>query len=101
MMETVIQVIGWAGLVFGVLGAVAVLKLALLTLRVLRQIDKLVRLSRDAAEGLLVNLRPHSRLPAAVQAAEALAEESAAIAVMATNIERELLAAGRRGGAEA
>lgn len=89
-METVMQVLGWAGLAGAVLGAVVVLKLALLILRVLRQIELLVRIARDGAEGLLVNLGPLSSLGALEQPAAAVGEESAAIATLTTRIERRL-----------
>lgn len=98
-METVIEVIGWSGLLGAVLGAVAALKLALLILRVLRQIDQLVATAREGAERLLLNLAPLSRVPAAEQAAEALAEESAMLGAAAATIERELpTVAGPRAG---
>ncbi len=89
-MDTVIQVAGWSGLVGALLGTVAVLKLALLILRVLRQIDLLVRLARDGAEGLRLNLEPLSRMPAADQTARALAHESVLLASTATTLAREV-----------
>lgn len=99
-MATVIQVVGWTGLVGAVPGTVFVVKMALLILRALRQIELLVAIAADAGEGLISKLEPLSRLPAAEQSTQALAEQSAALGSSAATLERALeVLAGRRAGA--
>ena len=96
-----IQIVWWIGLAGALVLTLAILKEVALVLRALLNIRQLAEVTREAAGGIVENLRAIAKLPGLAPPLEKVGRQSAVLAETAASIERKIgsLApvAGKRG----
>lgn len=89
-METAIQVVWWIGLIGALVLTLIVLKQVAVLLRVLRDIQQLAELTREAARGLAGNAAASARLAHASGRASGFRDSVHALARAAGDVQRKL-----------